>query len=161
VGGEIGRDDSDQAVGVAEEIGQGCIEVCDCFRAYDGGEDKHLEAQANSGRVDDGTVATSGAAGFQVTDPSLTAGDAEADPVGELGECDSPVRLQVSKNFAIYAVHIQAFDSCRGAAPVRPGTSAQESCRPPDAGIMAKNWLAPSLTGRSRSGPEAGDIVSA
>ena len=59
VGGEIGRDDSDQVVGVAEEplgfddlrdIGQGCIEVCDCFRAYDGGEDKHLEAQANSGR---------------------------------------------------------------------------------------------------------------
>ena len=116
VGGDVGGGDAEQVVGVAEEpfgvadlgdLGQAAFEVGDRGRVLSvhGHLDQDLEAEADGGGIDDSSVAADRPGAFQLAQSPVAGSDAEADPLGQLGYGQPPLRLKLSNDLPINRVH--------------------------------------------------------
>jgi hypothetical protein len=70
-----------------------------------GDEDKGLEGQAERVGVEVCVVATDRAGVLQGTQPTVAGRETEADALGEFGDCEAPVLLELSKDFPICGIH--------------------------------------------------------
>ena len=67
--------------------------------------DEGFEAEADSGRVEDGAVAGDDAVALQFAQPPVTGRRSQSHPVGQLRHRQAAVLLKLSKNLAINVVH--------------------------------------------------------
>jgi threonine/homoserine/homoserine lactone efflux protein len=116
-GGQVGGDDAQKIVGLAEEPlglpdvrdgGDSLLERVDggTVSATHGDEDQSLEGQAESLGVQVCVVAADRAGAFQGAQAAVAGRKAEADSLREFGEGQAPVLLELGKNLPIYWVHI-------------------------------------------------------
>jgi len=116
VGGEIGGDDVEEVVGVAEQSlcrhdgghgGGGFLEVSDgvAVPLVHRHEDDRAEPEVYHRWVDVGVVAAYDAGGLELAQAALAARDAEGDPGGELRDGQPPFMLEKGKDLAIGSVH--------------------------------------------------------
>ena len=112
VGGQVGGDDAEKVVGFAEEplgfpdVGDGRDSL---FERVDGGavsaahgdEDQCLEGEAECVGVEVCVVAADCAGVFQRAQSAVARREAETDPLGEFGDCQAPVMLQLGKDLPI------------------------------------------------------------
>ena len=68
--------------------------------------DEGFEAEADSGRVEDGAVAGDDAVALQFAQPPVTGRRSEPHPVGQLRYRQAAVLLKLSKNLAVNVVHM-------------------------------------------------------
>jgi len=67
--------------------------------------DEGFEAEANSGRVQDGAVADDDTGTLQLTQPPVTGRRSELRPVGQLRHRQAAILLEFSKNLAVNIIH--------------------------------------------------------
>ena len=113
---QVGRDDAEQVVGVAEQpLGVPDLRHCD-ERGFESGHgagvlavhrdaDEGFEAEADSGWVEDGAVAGDDAVALQFAQPPVTGRRSEPHPVGQLRHRQATVLLKLSKNLAVNLIH--------------------------------------------------------
>ena len=115
---EVPCDDPQQVVGVAEEafcvpdlrqLGYGRFEGGDGagVAAFQGDLHEGLESHPDGGRVHEGAVAGDDAAAFEFTQPPVAGAGGEPHSVGELGDRQPAVGLQLGKDRSVYGVHIE------------------------------------------------------
>jgi len=113
---QVGRDDAEQVVGVAEQpLGVADLRYRDerGFESFNGAgvlavhrdADEGLETEADRGRVQDGAVAGDDAVALELAQPPVTGRRSEPHPVGQLCHRQAAVLLEFSKNHAINLVH--------------------------------------------------------
>jgi hypothetical protein len=73
--------------------------------------DQHLEAEPDRGGVDDGPVPADRLGSLQLAKPPVARRHAERDPLGEFGDGEAPLLLELGKHFSVYGVHDK--DYCR------------------------------------------------
>jgi hypothetical protein len=113
---QVGRDDAQQVVRVAEEP----LRVPDLrdggdrgLEGRDGGgvpplqrdADDGLEAEPDGGRVNDGAVAGDDAGPLELAQPPVAGRGRELHPIGQLRHRQAAVLLKLSKNLAVNIVH--------------------------------------------------------
>ena len=113
---EVGGDDPQQVVGLAEEtfglhdVGNArnprleAKQGCPIGLAH-GDENQRLESEPDPLGVHYGPVPADRSAAFQFPQPAVTRGDAEAHLCGKFGDGEPPVLLQCSKDLSIYHIH--------------------------------------------------------
>ena len=126
-GGQVAGDDVEQVVGIAEQplclnhlrhVRQRGLEGLDgvVIAVAQGDEDDGGEIQPEVHRVETGVIALDGAGLLQRPDPAVAGGDAESDPLCQLGDGKAPVGLELGKNPAINLVHVENFPKNGNAA---------------------------------------------
>ena len=113
---QVGRDDAQQVVGVAEQP----LRVPDPRdggdRGFEGGHgggvaafqrdaDDGLEAEADGGRVKDGAVAGDDAGPLELVQPPVARRGGELHPVGQLRHGQAAVLVKLGKNLAVNIIH--------------------------------------------------------
>ncbi len=70
--------------------------------------DKHNggERQPDAARIEEGVISPDDSNLLKRSNPSVTGGDTETDPLSQLGDRNSPIRLEFDKNFAIDRIHL-------------------------------------------------------
>ena len=113
---EVSRGDPQQVVGVAEQafcvpdlgqLGQGRFERGDGpgVAAFQGDLDQGFESHPDGGRVDQGAVAGDDTGAFEFAQPPVAGAGSEPHPVGEFGERQPAVGLQLGKDSSVNSVH--------------------------------------------------------
>jgi len=116
IGSDVSGSDPDEVVGVSEEpfcmthlrdCRQAALEFCDrcCVLAIHRHGHQDLEAETDSGGIDDGPIPADDTGPFQLAQPSVARRHAESDPLCQLGHGKPPLRLEKSKNLSINRIH--------------------------------------------------------
>ena len=114
---QVGRDDAQQVVRVAEQplrvpdvrdAGDRGFEGGDGggVAAFQGDADDGLEAEADRGRVKDGAVAGDDAGPLELAQPPVARRRGEPHSVGQLRHRQAAILLKLSKNHAVNLVHL-------------------------------------------------------